>query len=137
MENIHKIYIQLFTIFLILILFDVSVLYINRNMYNTQFHKINNSPLILDSNFLIYCLITYLLVTYILFYFIIYNKDIISIADAAILGILIYGIYNFTNKATIPKWGLYESIVDTSWGGLLFAIVTVITSFIFKIKIKV
>jgi len=47
--------------------------------------------------------------------------------DAFLLGFMIYGIYELTNKAVINKW--YWSLVcmDTVWGGILFALTTVLT----------
>jgi uncharacterized membrane protein len=47
-------------------------------------------------------------------------KNFMTVSD------LEYSIYNLTNKATINKWGFYESIIDTLWGGILFSLITFI-----------
>ncbi len=42
-----------------------------------------------------------------------------SYTDAFLLGLLTYGIYNFTNYATIKRWTLSTVIADTLWGGIV------------------
>ena len=55
-------------------------------------------------------------------YFIIDKKK--SIADAFLLGIVIYGVYEFTNYAILDKWNIKAVALDTLWGGILFALTT-------------
>ena len=66
----------------------------------------------------------YLILTLGLYYFII--KDRRPVTDAFLLGVLIYGVYDFTNYATLKKWTLAFSIKDTLWGGTVFTISTFI-----------
>ena len=40
----------------------------------------------------------------------------------ALFGTVIYGTYNLTNKATIPKYPWDLVVVDTAWGATLFAV---------------
>jgi uncharacterized membrane protein len=60
-----------------------------------------------------------------LYYFIL--KPHRSIIDAFILGIVIYGVYETTNYATLKNWDMKFVIIDTIWGGLLFAFTTYFT----------
>ena len=46
--------------------------------------------------------------------------------EAAILGFLIYGIYETTNLALFKKWTLLTVLIDSVWGGILFFITTFI-----------
>jgi uncharacterized membrane protein len=55
-------------------------------------------------------------------YFIIKPKK--SINDAFLLGIVIYGVYETTNYALLKDWSIITVILDTLWGGLLFASTT-------------
>lgn len=41
-----------------------------------------------------------------------------------ILGFTTYGIFDFTNLAIIKGWELRNAIVDTFWGGILYALIT-------------
>ena len=66
----------------------------------------------------------YLILTLGLYYFII--KDRRPVTDAFLFGVLIYGVYDFTNYATLKKWTLAFSIKDTLWGGIVFTISTFI-----------
>jgi uncharacterized membrane protein len=55
-------------------------------------------------------------------YFIIKPKK--SVSDAFLLGIVIYGVYETTNYALLKNWSVITVILDTLWGGLLFASTT-------------
>jgi len=39
-----------------------------------------------------------------------------------IIGCLLYGLYDFTNLATLPFWTLSFAVQDTLWGGLIVAL---------------
>ena len=49
-----------------------------------------------------------------------------TIKTAGVLGMLIYGIFDFTNLAIFNKLTVIMSIMDITWGGMLFATVTII-----------
>lgn len=42
-----------------------------------------------------------------------------ALIGGALLGILAYGTYEFTNYATLRDWSLNQVVVDTLWGGVL------------------
>lgn len=39
-----------------------------------------------------------------------------SIVYAALVGLVVYGIYNFTNYSILSKWTLKIAFIDTLWG---------------------
>ena len=49
-----------------------------------------------------------------------------SVKDAFILGVLVYGVYEGTNWATFRQWPGFVVVIDTLWGGILFAIIAYI-----------
>ena len=51
-----------------------------------------------------------------------------SVKDAFLLGLVIYGVYETTNYALFKNWSIITVIIDTLWGGILFAITTYIIS---------
>jgi uncharacterized membrane protein len=59
-------------------------------------------------------------------YFIIKPRK--SVNDAFLLGIVIYGVYETTNYALLKNWSIFTVIMDTTWGGLLFAFTTYIVN---------
>ena len=59
-------------------------------------------------------------------YFIIKPRK--SVNDAFLLGLVIYGVYETTNYALLKNWSIFTVIIDTLWGGLLFAFTTYIVN---------
>jgi uncharacterized membrane protein len=51
------------------------------------------------------------------------DKLLISIQYGGLLGLLTYGIYNFTNLAILKNYSIPVTIFDTLWGGILFSII--------------
>jgi uncharacterized membrane protein len=43
-----------------------------------------------------------------------------------VYGLIIYGIYDMTNLATLNGWTLTMSLVDMAWGGALCSLVTIL-----------
>jgi uncharacterized membrane protein len=46
--------------------------------------------------------------------------------NAFILGLVLYGVYDFTNMAIFTKWNPWLALLDVLWGGILFSSLTVI-----------
>ncbi len=49
-----------------------------------------------------------------------------SVSDAFLLGLVIYGVYETTNYALLKNWSILSVLIDTLWGGTLFALTTYI-----------
>lgn len=49
-----------------------------------------------------------------------------SIQKAFLLGATIYAVFDFTNYAIFKKYPLWFALMDTLWGGILFAIISYI-----------
>jgi uncharacterized membrane protein len=75
--------------------------------------------------------ICYMFLVFGLNYFIIQPER--SVFDAFLFGIIIYGTFDFTNMAIFKKWSLTTSIMDTLWGGTLFALSTFVINKIKKL----
>jgi uncharacterized membrane protein len=70
--------------------------------------------------------ICYILLVVGINYFIIKPRK--SISDAFLLGIIIYGVYETTNLTLFKNWSILTVIIDTLWGGILFAATTYIVN---------
>jgi len=106
-------------IFASILLFVLDMIYfkINDRMLHNQI--INVQRVVLQPNYTA-ILITYLFLFFTINYYIIRpHRDI---NEAFLLGFLIYGIYEFTNKSIFKKWEWMTAIMDTLWGGILFAL---------------
>jgi len=47
-----------------------------------------------------------------------------SVQDAFLLGLVIYAVYETTNKTLFSKWSWITVVIDSLWGGILFALTT-------------
>jgi len=75
-------------------------------------------------------LICYIFLITGLSYFILIPRK--SVQDAFLLGIVIYGVYESTTYAVFQNWSALIAIMDTIWGGILFALVTLIIRWLRK-----
>ena len=72
----------------------------------------------------------YIFLVFGLQYFIVNKKG--TVLDAAILGWVIYGVYETTNMAIFKDWSLKVGLIDLTWGGFLF----LITTYLYKNSVK-
>ena len=63
-------------------------------------------------------------------YFIIKPRK--SISEAFLLGLIIYGVFETTNYALFKNWSIITVIIDTLWGGILFAVTTYLVNILRK-----
>ena len=75
--------------------------------------------------------ICYIILIFGLNYFIIEPKK--GVYDAFFLGILIYGVYETTNYSLFKNWSILTVLIDTLWGGVLFAATTFLVQQLRKI----
>ena len=108
---------------IVFITIDFIYLNIMKGYFNNQIKIIQGS--LIKMNYLGVA-ICYILLIIGLNYFII--KPHKSVNDAFLLGIIIYGVYETTNYALLKNWSILTVIIDTLWGGLLFASTTYIVN---------
>jgi uncharacterized membrane protein len=103
----------------------IDSVYLNliSNYFTNQIKAVQGSPI--KMNFLA-TLLCYIFLIFGINYFII--KPNRTIQDAFLLGLVIYGVFETTNKALLSKWSWLTVIIDTLWGGILFALTTYIVS---------
>ena len=104
---------------IIFVILDVIYLNLVKGYFNQQIQKIQGSPIQLN---IIYTGITYIFLIFGLIYFIIEKHK--SVKDAAVLGFVIYGVYEFTSISLFKNWSLLTVIMDTTWGTILYALTT-------------
>ena len=56
------------------------------------------------------------------------DKENATLLRGAVFGAVVYGVYNLTNKATLPGYGWAMVMVDTAWGATVFGLVAYIYS---------
>ena len=104
-------------IFVILILIDLIWLYLIKDKYAEQILNIQNQEMVVNyySAFVVYVLLAIGL-----YYFTKDEKDISKkVQNAALFGLVSYGVYDFTNGAIFKNWDFKLGIADTLWGSIL------------------
>ena len=74
---------------------------------------------------------SYSTIAFILFLIILPISGLFSSDDILYDGPLIYGVFETTNAAIFKDWDLKSIIIDTTWGGILYALTTFIYNKIF------
>ena len=111
---------------IVMVTIDYFYLYIFKGYFDNQVKNVQGSPI--KMNYLATA-ICYIFLILGLNYFIIKPRR--SVQDAFLLGLVIYGVYETTNWALFSKWSPMSVIIDTLWGGILFAATTYVTTRIF------
>lgn len=107
---------------ILLIALDAIYLYNNTQMLKEQIIKVQRVIMEFRVEGALLC---YMALIFGINYFIIQPKK--SPLDAFILGLVIYAVYETTNYATLKKWSPTLVVMDTIWGGVLFALTTYLT----------
>ena len=109
---------MLIVLFLLLLIDIVYLKFIGYPSFMKIVKKITNE----DIQFNYLGLLSYLFISYGLYYFVIKSNK--SIYDAFILGIIIYGTYDFTNIGIFKNYDILTGVIDTLWGGILLSLTT-------------
>ena len=101
---------------LIFLILDSFYLQAIKSRFSNMIRKIQKSDMVVD---MYSALASYFAMTFAFYYFIV--KENKGVIDAAILGYVIYAVFDFTNMALFKQWDLTTSLIDASWGAFLFA----------------
>jgi uncharacterized membrane protein len=106
---------------LTLLLIDALFLFLIAPVFQAQIIAVQGSPIRMNP---VGAILSYVFLIFGLNYFILMEKR--TIKDAFLLGFVIYGTYEMTTLALLRKWRLQTAVIDTLWGGVLFAATTAI-----------
>lgn len=107
---------------LILIFLDAIFIYFMSSTFSSQILEVQRSPLHVNIHGAVMC---YIIIIFGLNYFIIQKRK--SVFDAFLLGVFVYGVYETTSLSLLRKWRPTTVLIDTLWGGILFALTTYLT----------
>ena len=117
---------------IVFVVLDGIYLNLVQKYFNNQIKIIQGTDIKIN---LLYTAITYIFLIFGLNYFIIQKRK--SVQEAALLGLTIYAVYEFTNASLFSKWSFITVLMDTTWGTILFALTTAIVyklGKLFKLK---
>jgi uncharacterized membrane protein len=107
---------------IIMIVLDTAFISMNYKAYSDQIVTVQRVVMTVkpEGAILVYCLLIGGL-----YYFILRKRR--PVEEAFVLGLVIYGVYDFTNYALLKKWSPALAVMDTIWGGTLMALTTYLT----------
>jgi uncharacterized membrane protein len=108
-------------LFSAVILLSLDFIYLNltKSVFQTQVFKIQHGVMNVK---LIPAILCYFFLVIGLNYFILQSHR--TILEAFFLGFIIYGVFDSTNLAIFKNYEWNVAIMDTVWGGILFALTT-------------
>jgi len=106
---------------IILIVLDGIYLNFIKDYFNNQIKIVQGSSIKLN---IIAVGITYIFLIFGINYFILQKNR--SVKDAALFGLVIYAVYEFTNLSLFKNWSYLTAFMDTIWGAILFGLTTAI-----------
>ena len=111
----------------IIIIIDSIYLTLNMNMYKPILEK--------DKDFsVIHAILAWLVIIIAIQLLVLSRNDLENYNDlyyGFVLGIAMYGVYNFSNYAIYPnKWTNTITVIDTLWGGILTAKMSMILLYV-------
>lgn len=120
-----------FIVLALLLLMDIAWLAVNKERYGALVKSVQGSKL--DMVFWA-AIASYLCVYVLLVMFVLpfaekmktSNKLYVAVRFGGLVGLLVYGIFNFTNIAIFKRYSLSVAALDTLWGFVLFTLITYI-----------
>jgi uncharacterized membrane protein len=119
MRNVYIMWKTILLITLIMLLLDAMYLTATRSIFGAVVAKIQRVAMQFR---LEGAVIVYALLVFGLYKFIISERR--PVKDAAILGLVIYGVFDFTNYAIFKNYDMATALMDTAWGSTLMALTT-------------
>lgn len=119
----------------IILVLDAVFLYSAKDIFSRQVMLVQGTALQVN---VLSAALCYLLIVVGLYYFVLRHIIVPNASSAAsaiqnmrindgmivafFLGILVYGVYETTTLAILRNWSYTTAIIDTTWGGILFAL---------------
>jgi uncharacterized membrane protein len=110
---------QLLLILFVMLALDSVYLYFTKSIFGQMVAKIQRTALEFK---MVGAVVVYLLLAIGLYVFVIEPQK--SLWHAALLGLVIYGVYDFTSYAILKKYDLNVAIMDMVWGSVLMTATT-------------
>jgi uncharacterized membrane protein len=108
---------------IVFVVIDFIYLNVIQSYFNNQIKMVQGSPIQFN---LLGAVLCYMLLILGINYFIIQPRK--SVGDAFLLGTFVYGVYETTNYTLFKNWAFLTVVMDTLWGGVLFAATTYIVN---------
>jgi len=125
----YKLLVIFSIVFLIL---DITWISFFSRYFNPMIEAIQKKPVKIN---MIGAILAYVVMLF-TYYNLAYDGDVPNYQKAALLGLAIYGTYEFTNLATISGWDYKILAIDISWGVTVSVLSLFITDLIYRLVTK-
>ena len=108
---------------LALLILDMAwVLLFMQSKYRVQVEEIQNSPMNVNvaAMVLAYSLMIIGLCVFVVPHSLVTKNVMKNIVHAGLFGLIVYGIFDFTNMAVFAKWDKNLAIIDIMWGCFVY-----------------
>jgi uncharacterized membrane protein len=105
---------------IVFLLLDAAYITLTKSAWDVQIASIQRVSMQIRPMGAIVCYVFLILGLY---YFILRTRR--TPLEAFLLGILVYGVFDSTNYAVFKKWDWKMAVMDTLWGGAVFALTTI------------
>jgi len=128
--------IKIFTVMAFLIItIDIIVLSLLKKLWKTTIETVQKKTFVPKMH---YAIASYALIVLGQYYFVfrhIKRSNWIneSLLNGFLFGLILYGVFDFTNLTIFTDYSLFTATVDMMWGGLLMAITSFIGYYILEI----
>ena len=105
----------------VMLVLDSVYLSLTREFWGNVVKSVQNSKIVLRY---LPAALVYALLTIGLSYFILQRGA--RVDEAFLYGVVVYGVYELTNRAILDRWPMSAVLLDTLWGGVAMATTTYI-----------
>jgi len=126
--------IQLFlaTAFILVALDAVVIALVMHPLFAAQVQRVQGSALALDP---LAAVLSYVVLVVGVYVFLVAPRK--TLLEAFALGVFVYATYELTTKSVLRQWKWQTVVIDSLWGGSLFALTTGLTLSLFGSPVRV
>jgi len=109
---------------------------IAKNFYRKHLGDLMSSRINWTAAVLFYLLFIFGLVVFVVQPAVLQNSPLNALLLGALLGLVCYATYDLTNLATLKDWPLLVTVVDLIWGAVLGASVSLVSTLLGRMLLK-
>jgi len=118
---------------LVLVLVDIGMIYlVMKPLFENQVRLVQGSVMALDP---LAAVLSYVILVSGVYIFLVAPRR--TLLEAFALGVFVYSTYELTSKSILRSWKWQTVLIDSLWGGSLFAITTFLVLRLFGSPVRV
>lgn len=124
--SVREIKLFLITAFTLCIIDGIFLSFVMGKYFGKQIFQVQKEPMKVN---ILGAALSYLFLVVGVYYFIVRRKE--CLFNAFLLGIFVYGVYEYTSYGLLKNWKFTTTLIDTFWGGILFMLTAAV---VYKIE---